>query len=86
MTMRVAYLGPRGSFAEAAARALLADTDVEFVASASVQVALDAARSGEVEAALVPIENSVLVLTWYAKPVAGVELPAFVVLPSRYNS
>ena len=57
--MRVAYLGPRGSFAEAAARALLADADVEFVASASVQVALDAARAGEVDAALVPIENSV---------------------------
>ena len=56
--MRIAYLGPRGSFAEAAVRALAQDSD-ELVPAASVQAALDAARDGEVDAALVPIENSV---------------------------
>lgn len=59
MTMRIAYLGPRGSFAEAAVRTLMADADAELVAAVSVQSALDAARAGEVDAALVPIENSV---------------------------
>ncbi len=58
-TRRVAYLGPRGSFAEAAVRALTAGRDVELVPSASVQAALAAARDGAVDDALVPIENSV---------------------------
>lgn len=59
MTTRIAYLGPRGSFAEAAVRTLTDGQDVELVASTSVQAALDAARDGSVDAALVPIENSV---------------------------
>ena len=59
MTRRIAYLGPRGSFAEAAVRTLMSGADAELVAAVSVQSALDAARAGEVDAALVPIENSV---------------------------
>jgi prephenate dehydratase len=59
MTDRIAYLGPRGSFAEAAVRSLTDGRDVDLVAAASVQAALDAARDGSVEMALVPIENSV---------------------------
>ena len=59
MTTRVAYLGPNGSFAGAAARALTAGRDVELVPAVSVQAALDAARDGSVDQALVPIENSV---------------------------
>lgn len=58
-TRRIAYLGPRGSFAEAAVRSLTEGQDVELVPAASVQAALDAARDGSVDSALVPIENSV---------------------------
>ena len=58
-TRRIAYLGPRGSFAEAAVRTLTDGQDVELVPAASVQAALDAARDGSVDSALVPIENSV---------------------------
>jgi len=61
--MTIAYLGPRGSFAEAATRAyrgLDATSDApELVPADSVQAALDAARAGSVDRALVPIENSV---------------------------
>jgi prephenate dehydratase len=56
---RIAYLGPRGSFAEAAVRSLVDEQGHELVPAVSVQAALDAVRSGAVEQALVPIENSV---------------------------
>jgi len=59
MTERIAYLGPAGSFCGAAAAELTSGRDAELVPCASVQTALDAARSGEVDSALVPIENSV---------------------------
>ena len=62
----VAFLGPRGSFCEAAMRALLdgqpkprATDTWEQVAAESVHAALDLLRDGIVEAAVVPIENSV---------------------------
>ena len=56
---RIDYLGPRGSFAEAAVRVLTEGQDADLVPAVSVQSALDAARDGSVDAALVPIENSV---------------------------
>lgn len=58
--MKVAYLGPRGSFAEAALNAsgYMGDGDTA-VAATSVLSALDSVRAGDVDAALVPIENSV---------------------------
>ncbi|HVA60904.1 MAG TPA: prephenate dehydratase [Mycobacteriales bacterium] len=56
---RYAYLGPEGTFSEAALRSLPAAARSELVAAASVPAALDAVRSGEVTAALVPFENSV---------------------------
>jgi prephenate dehydratase len=59
MTTRIAFLGPRGSFAEAALRTLPISDEAELIAAASVQAALDAARDGSVDSALVPIENSV---------------------------
>lgn len=59
MTMRIAYLGPRGTFCEAALIALSASRDAEHVPSPTVQAAIDAVRADEVEAALIPIENSV---------------------------
>jgi prephenate dehydratase len=59
VTRRIAYLGPRGSFAEAAVRTLTDGQGVELVPAVSVQSALDSARDGTVDEALVPIENSV---------------------------
>jgi prephenate dehydratase len=55
--MKIAYLGPRGSFSEAALR--LAAPNDEHIAATSVQAALAMTRSGQTDAALVPLENSV---------------------------
>ncbi|MHB1612718.1 MAG: prephenate dehydratase [Actinomycetes bacterium] len=56
---RYAYLGPEGTFTEAALRTLPAATHAELVPAASVGVALDLVRRGEVHAAMVAMENSV---------------------------
>lgn len=56
---RYAYLGPEGTFSEAALRSLPAAQSVERVPCVSVADALDAVRRGDVAAALVPLENSV---------------------------
>jgi prephenate dehydratase len=56
---RYAYLGPEGTFSEAALRSLPAAAGVERVPCVSVAEALDAVRRGDVAAALVPLENSV---------------------------
>ena len=56
---RYGYLGPAGTFTEAALRTIPAADRGELVPFASVPSALDAVRQGEVEAALVPFENSV---------------------------
>lgn len=53
----LAYLGPQGTFAEQAARAL--DPAADLVSAASVTAAIDAVRAGEVDGACVPVENSV---------------------------
>jgi prephenate dehydratase len=55
----VAYLGPRGSFAEAAVLAWPGSSDAELLPSTSVPAALEAVRDDAVDHALVPIENSV---------------------------
>jgi len=56
---KIGYLGPRGTFTEAALRTLAAADDADLVPFATVTMALDAARAGDVDAALVPLENSV---------------------------
>ncbi|WP_370082664.1 prephenate dehydratase [Streptacidiphilus sp. MAP12-16] len=56
---RYTYLGPEGTFTEAALRTLPEAATRELVPSVSVPAALDAVRSGAAAAALVPIENSV---------------------------
>ena len=56
---RYAYLGPEGTFTEAALRTVPAAADAELLPYRSVSAALDAVRRGEVNAALVPLENSV---------------------------
>jgi prephenate dehydratase len=53
-----AYLGPAGTFTEAALRQITSESDV-LVPYSNVTAALDAVRSGKAEKVLVPIENSV---------------------------
>src|SRR3954469_24295157 len=56
---RYAYLGPEGTFAEAALRTIPAASKGDLQPQPSVTAALDAVRRGEADHALVPIENSV---------------------------
>ncbi|MEE1621420.1 prephenate dehydratase [Zafaria sp. J156] len=53
------YLGPAGTFTEAALLRIPGAADAERVPSTSVNSALEKVRSGGVTAAMVPIENSV---------------------------
>jgi prephenate dehydratase len=55
---RYAYLGPSGTFTEAALKQITTPAD-ELIACANVTATLDAVRSGAADKALVPIENSV---------------------------
>jgi prephenate dehydratase len=56
---RIAYLGPRGTFCEAALLAMPGLQDAEHVSAVTVQAAIDAVREAEVDSAMIPIENSV---------------------------
>lgn len=56
---RFGYLGPAGTFTEAALRTVPAADRADLTPYASVAAALDAVRYGEVDGALVPLENSV---------------------------
>ena len=55
--LKIAYLGPAGTFTEQAARQLGADS--ELLPVASVTDAMDAVISGQADRAVVPIENSI---------------------------
>ena len=57
--MRVAYLGPPGTFSEDALRGAIRDEEVEAIPSASVYDAIVAVREGRADRALVPFENSI---------------------------
>ena len=56
---RIGFLGPRGTFSEVALRSRPESEHAEAVPYVSVDAVLSALRSGEVDAAVVPIENSV---------------------------
>jgi prephenate dehydratase len=56
---RFAYLGPEGTFAESALISAVASSEGDRYPQPSVAAALAAVRSGETDAALVPLENSV---------------------------
>ena len=56
---RFAYLGPEGTFAEAALSSAVASSGGTRFPCPSVAAALAAVRSGEADAGLVPLENSV---------------------------
>ncbi len=55
---KYSYLGPEGTFTEAALRQITRDGD-ECIPCGNVTAALEAVRTGAVDKALVPIENSV---------------------------
>lgn len=57
--MRYAYLGPSGTFTEAALLQVADPADDEFLPLPGVPSALEAVRTGEADRAMVPIENSV---------------------------
>ncbi|HEV3381636.1 MAG TPA: prephenate dehydratase [Trebonia sp.] len=57
--MRYAYLGPEGTFTEAAAASLGLPGDAALVPYPSVGAALTAVRTGEAERGVVPMESSV---------------------------
>src|SRR5258705_8893215 len=59
MSTRFVYLGPEGTFAEQALRTLPATRTATVTPSRSVPEALEAVRSGDADAALVPLENSI---------------------------
>ncbi len=59
MSDRTAYLGPAGTFTEAALRVLDAGEPTEALPCATIQATLEAVRTGAARRGVVPIENSV---------------------------
>ena len=59
MPDRYAYLGPEGTFTEAALLAFASGRDVEAVPCVTIQATLETVRDGLADRAIVPIENSV---------------------------
>jgi prephenate dehydratase len=59
MRARYAYLGPAGTFTEAALRQVVSPDDVDYLPQQHVVAALEAVRTGRADYAVVAIENSV---------------------------
>src|SRR5262245_60877178 len=57
--MRIAYLGPAGTFTEDALREASRDGDFEALRTATIHEAILAVQEGDAERALVPFENSI---------------------------
>ena len=57
--MKIAYLGPAGTFSEDALRAAVADAQFDALPTASVYDAITAVADGDADRALVPFENSI---------------------------
>jgi prephenate dehydratase len=57
--MRVAYLGPPGTFTEDALREAIGDEQVESLPKPTVYAAITAVQSDDADRALVPFENSI---------------------------
>ncbi|MGO8724792.1 MAG: prephenate dehydratase domain-containing protein, partial [Acidimicrobiales bacterium] len=55
----IAFLGPEGTFSEEALLSIPSLADAQRVAMSTIADALDAAEHGQVDAAFVPIENSI---------------------------
>ena len=87
--MKIAYLGPRGTFSEDALRAAVGDERVEAVPSATVYDAIVAVGEGRADRALVPFENSIegavtATLDTLAFDASGVTLVGEYDLPIRH--
>jgi len=87
-TLRVAFLGPAGTYAEEALRASAPEA-VEEVPYTTVREAVLAVQSGEAERAVVPLENSIegsvtATLDVLTGEGADVRMVAEVVLPIRH--
>jgi prephenate dehydratase len=87
--VRIAYLGPRGTFNEDALRAAVGDEKVEAVPAASVYDAILAVEQGDADRALVPFENSIegsvsATLDTLAFDASGVTLVGEFDLPIRH--
>jgi prephenate dehydratase len=59
MAMRVAFLGPAGTFSEDALRAAAGDAEIDARPAPTVYEAIRAVAEGDAERALVPFENSI---------------------------
>jgi prephenate dehydratase len=85
---RFGYLGPAGTFTEAALRTVPAAGRADLEPYPSVAAALDAVRAGDVDGAMVPLENSVegSVATTLDELASGEPLQVVreVVLPVRF--
>ncbi|MFN2611890.1 MAG: prephenate dehydratase [Solirubrobacterales bacterium] len=57
--MRIAYLGPRGTFSEEALKAAVGGESHEQLPKASIYEAILAVQDGDADRALVPFENSI---------------------------
>jgi prephenate dehydratase len=57
--VRIAYLGPRGTFSEDALRAAVGEDEVDALPAPTVSDAIIAVRQGDADRALVPFENSI---------------------------
>lgn len=55
----VAYLGPKGSFTEMAARKFLNGANVQYVAKPTIREVFRSVEAGDVDMGVVPIENSI---------------------------
>lgn len=55
---RYAYLGPAGTFTEAALRQVVSDTEAEYLPQTDVTSAIEAVREGRAEHAVVAIEST----------------------------
>jgi prephenate dehydratase len=87
--MRIAYLGPRGTFSEDALRAAVGDEQVEAAPAATVYDAIVAVGEGRADRALVPFENSIegavtATLDTLAFDASGVTLVGEYDLPIRH--
>jgi prephenate dehydratase len=86
--MRVGYLGPAGTYSEEALRASV-DEDVEEVPYPTIHEAVMAVEEGEVDRAVVPIENALegavaVTLDTLALEAGGVRIVAEVVRPIHH--